>query len=326
MTAILVIFTGGTIGSSLCNSEINTDASTHFLLLSQFQSRYPDVAIHFTTLKPYEILSENLMPIIWTTLIETIEKANPAHYDGIIVTHGTDTLAYTAAALNFYFYASKTPIFLVSSQYPLSNEEANGLDNFSYAVGCIVNQNLHGVFVPYKNPYTQNVTLHHGAHLTCSPQLSSDFFSITPRHEHFFLRELEREKPLIPHFSTRILLIKPFPGIDYTCFNLENVDVVLHDLYHSGTACTTMAHGLTHSLRCFITQCHARNIDVFLAPALKSSNNYQSTLELTRQGAKMIWNMTIEAAYVKLLLAYGNCGNADDILYFLNDNIAGEQI
>lgn len=324
MTAILVIFTGGTIGSSLCQGEINTDTQTHFLLLSQFQDRNPQAKIRFTTLQPYEILSENLTPTRWTTLIKTIEDANPSQYAGIIVTHGTDTLAYTAAALNFYFYASNTPIFLVSSHYPLSHKEANGLDNFSHAVACIVNQSLHGVFVAYRNPHAQAVTLHQAAHLTCSPQLGSDFFSVAPRTQQ--LPVLAREKPLLPHFATRILMIKPFPGINYDYFNLENIDVVLHDLYHSGTACVTTDDGQQYSLSCFIARCNAQSIDVFLAPALKAPQHYQSTIALSHQGAKIIWNMTIEAAYVKLLLAYGNFENRDDILHFLDDNIAGEQI
>ena len=147
MKNILVVFTGGTIGSSVCNGEINTDTQTHFLLLSQFKMRYPQMEIHFTTLQPYEILSENLTPSVWTLLIQTIENANPSIYDGIIITHGTDTLAYTSAALTFYFHALDVPIFLISSHYPLSDIRSNGLDNFSFAVNSIINKKLHGVFV-----------------------------------------------------------------------------------------------------------------------------------------------------------------------------------
>jgi L-asparaginase len=138
MKNILVVFTGGTIGSSVCNGEINTDTQTHFLLLSQFKMRYPQMEIHFTTLQPYEILSENLTPSVWTLLIQTIENANPNVYDGIIITHGTDTLAYTSAALTFYFHALDVPIYLVSSHYPLSDMRSNGLDNFSFAVNSII--------------------------------------------------------------------------------------------------------------------------------------------------------------------------------------------
>mgnify|MGYP000423861996 CR=1 FL=1 len=324
MKNILVVFTGGTIGSSVCNGEINTDTQTHFLLLSQFKMRNPHAKIHFTTLQPYEILSENLTPETWTTLIQSIENANPNAYDGIIITHGTDTLAYTSSAIHLYFHALSVPIFLVSSQYPLSDERANGLDNFSYAVNKILEGNLRGVFVPYRNTHSQDITLHYGTHLTCSPELSSDFFSVTPHHK--IEHTVKALKKLKPNFSTRILIIKPYPGINYDNFNLDNVDVILHDLYHSGTACTTPEYGHNYSLVYFIRRCKALNIPVFLAPAFKSTQFYQSTIELNYEGAEIIWNTSIEAAYAKLLLAYGNFEHYEDILIFLNDNVAGEQI
>lgn len=324
MKNILVVFTGGTIGSSVIDGAINVDKQTHFLLLAQFKRRYPHANVNFTTLQPYSILSENLSPRIWTTLITAIENANPKLYDGIIVTHGTDTLAYTAAALGFYFHELNIPIFLVSSQRPLSDAKANGLDNFGLAVEKIVGENLAGVFVPYRNPSKHTVTLHRATQLTCSPQLSSDFFSVTRTNQ--LTPKVVLNVPLKPNFSSRILLIKPYPSLDYSHFNLDNVDAVLHDLYHSGTACTTTEWGKNHSLLEFITRCQEQKIAIFLAPAFKSDDAYQSTLELINQGAEIIWNMSLEATYVKLLLAYGNFTDVSSILSFMQQNLAHEHI
>lgn len=323
MKKILVVFTGGTIGSSINNGAIDTDEKTSFLLLAQFKQRFPQSDVAFTTMQPYCILSENLTPKAWATLISAIENANPLNYDGIIVTHGTDTLAYTAAALAFYFHALHVPIFLVSSHYPLDNEHANGLDNFSFTVEKVVNENLTGVFVPYRNPAEKMVALHKALRLTCSPQLSSDFFSIADVNsapKTFF------NAPLKPQFSERILLIKPYPSLNYEHFNLDNVDAVLHDLYHSGTACTTKQWGENKSLLNFIKRCQTQNIAVYLAPALKSADAYQSTLELTNAGAIMLWNMTIEATFVKLSLAYGNFSNETTVVSFMQQNLADECI
>ena len=252
MKKILVVFTGGTIGSSVNSGTIDTDEKMSFLLLAQFKQRFPQSDVTFTTMQPYCILSENLTPKIWTTLISAIENANPHSYDGIIVTHGTDTLAYTAAALAFYFHALHVPLFLVSSYYPLDNEQANGLDNFSFAVEKIVNENLMGVFVPYRNPTEKMVTLHKATRLMCSPQLSSDFFSIADVN---VVPKTLFNAPLKPNFSERILLIKPYPALNYERFNLNDVDVVLHDLYHSVTACTTKQWGENKSLLNFIKRC-----------------------------------------------------------------------
>lgn len=323
MKKILVVFTGGTIGSSIHNGAIDTDEKTAFLLLEKFEQRSPESNVNFTTLQPYQILSENLAPRVWTTLISAIENATPQNYDGIIVTHGTDTLAYSAAALSLYFHALNVPIFLVSSHLPLSNEAANGLDNFSFAVEKIVTENLSGVFVPYCNPNEATVMLHNAARLTCSPQLSSDFFSVANVNT---MPKTVFELPLKPQFSERILLIKPYPSLNYAHFDLKNVDAVLHDLYHSGTACTTEQWGENHSLLNFIARCKSENVPTYLAPALKSADAYQSTLELVNSGATMLWNMTLETAFVKLSLAYGNFSDETLVVSLMRQNLADEYV
>ena len=391
MKNILLVFTGGTIGSTATDGAINTAGEAPFKLIQQFQQHYKNHhQIHFSTLQPLQILSENLAPCVWQTLITAIEERQPGQYDGIIITHGTDTLAYTAAALSFYFNAVKIPMLLVSSDYPLDDPRANGLDNFICAVEFIV-QNIHaGVFVPYRN-HQQTSQVHRGSRLTCSLQLSGDFFSVqgksfmqfenkmfsllNPSTKSFLAKisnkpplQLEsvgerrlkstRYIPLIPafsrkgeganacidpntgavrraetktphlkaNFSERILMIKPYPGLNYAHFNLENTGAVLHDLYHSGTACASTQWGKNYSLLEFIKRCQKQNTKVYLAPAVKSADAYQSTRALIEQGAEMIWNMSIEAAYVKLMLAYGNFTDERQILAFIDSDIAGEHV
>ncbi len=60
MKKILVVFTGGTIGSSIQDGAIDTNEKTAFLLLEKYQQRYPQANVIFTPLQPYQILSENL--------------------------------------------------------------------------------------------------------------------------------------------------------------------------------------------------------------------------------------------------------------------------
>ena len=125
MKNILVVFTGGTIGSTASEGTINTSSTAPFKLIQQFQQHYKNhQQIHFSTIQPLQILSENLAPCVWQTLITAIEAQQPDQYDGIIITHGTDTLAYTAAALSFYFNAIKIPMLLVSSDYPLDDTQS----------------------------------------------------------------------------------------------------------------------------------------------------------------------------------------------------------
>jgi len=356
MKNILVVFTGGTIGSTVSEGTINTSSAASFKLIQQFQQQYKNhQQIHFSTIQPLQILSENLSSCVWQTLIAAIEAQQPDQYDGIIITHGTDTLAYTAAALSFYFNAIKIPMLLVSSNYPLDDPRANGLGNFICAVEFILQNIQAGVFVPYRN-YQQIPQVHKGSRLVCSLQLSGDFFSVQGKsfmqfenqkfsmlnpsiesilNQSSLLPEKESRvsggtRTIIPrlkaNFSERILMIKPYPGLNYAHFNLENVDAVLHDLYHSGTACASTQWGENYSLLEFIKRCREQNIKVYLAPAIKSVDAYQSTRALIEQGAEMIWNMSIEAAYVKLMLAYGNFSDEQQIMAFIDMDIAGEHV
>jgi L-asparaginase/Glu-tRNA(Gln) amidotransferase subunit D len=350
MKKILLVFTGGTIGSVADGGTIKPSDSAPYQLLQLFQDQYPDsAAVQFDTLQPIQILSENLAPAAWKIIIAAIESAQPEIYDGIIVTHGTDTLAYTAAALGFYFNALALPLLLVSSDFPLDNSQGNGLANFMCAVEFIKQQVANGVFVAYRNN-GQAMQIHLGTRLTCSLQLTGDFYSaqgksfmqfdgqqFIPVNAALFESYTSRAQDpdeipmrdvnlLKPEFSSHILMIKPYPGLDYSHFNLAAVDAVLHDLYHSGTACSTGQWGDNHSLVEFIKRCRDKEIPVYLAPAIQSENAYQSTRELIEHGAAVIRNMSIEAAYVKLVLAYGNYSDKPQIESFIENDLAFEHI
>jgi len=337
MTKILLVFTGGTIGSTAVNGTINTSEQQGYKLLQLFEQTYSNTEqLSFKTIQPLQLLSENLFPSIWETLIKAIEAENIAQYDGIIVTHGTDTLAYTAAALGLYFNSIKIPVMLVSSDHPLEHPQANGLSNFYCAIEFIKQRKQAGVFVPYKNPGSETL-VHIATRLSSSLPLSGDFISVQSQAYLLFkqntfqqLKPLDKQpctgRQLLASFSSSVLLIRPYPGLDYSHFQLDQVDVVIHDLYHSGTACSSSDWGENHSLVNFIEKCKQKNIDLYMAPAIKTADAYDSSQILQKHGAMMIWNMSIESAYVKLLLAYGNYNDSATINQFLEDNIAFEYI
>jgi L-asparaginase/Glu-tRNA(Gln) amidotransferase subunit D len=228
MKHILMVLTGGTIGSTVNAGTIDTSNTAHSKLLHLFQQHdaHPE-DLHFHCIEPIQILSENLAPCVWQTLIAAIDAQKLDHYDGIIITHGTDTLAYTANALSFYFHALKIPMLLVSSDYPLDDVRANGLSNFVCAVEFIRQYQTAGVFVPYRNQ-RQTMLLHKGTRLACSLQLGSDFFSVQNKTFMEFedgqfkvcnplLKSAHQSiMPLKAEFSSRILMIKPYPGLDYS--------------------------------------------------------------------------------------------------------------
>ncbi len=337
MLNILLVNTGGTIGSIQTDNTINTSDQQPYRLLQLFKENYlAHQQVSFTAIHPIQLLSENVVPVVWQKLINAIEAEDINQFDGVIVTHGTDTLAFSAAALSLYFNTINIPLLLVSSNYPLDHPQANGLNNFICAIEYIKQQQPAGVFVPYQNP-GQPMLVHLGSRLASSLQLSGDFISIqfnAPlcyEHgrfitRHNYLTEQCRPIQLAANFSARILLIKPYPGLDYRYFNLDQFDLVLHDLYHSGTACSTVQWGENHSLMQFIKHCQFSEKDFYMAPAIKTPQAYQSTQELLDQGGTMVWDMSLEATYVKLLLAYGNYSDPVSISLFLEQNIAFEKI
>ncbi|CAG1022065.1 partial L-asparaginase, partial [Patescibacteria group bacterium] len=245
------------------------------------------------------------------------------------------TLAYTACSLSFYFHAIKIPMLLVSSDYPLDDTRANGLNNFVCAVEFIRQEQIAGVFVPYQNN-EQEMQLHLASRLTSSLQLSSDFFSVKNKpfmlfKNKQFIKQLEIISSNITVslksiFDANILLVKPYPALNYQSINLKSINAVLHDLYHSGTACTTMDWGEQYSLIAFLKRCKAEQIPVYLAPLLYSEDAYQSTRELIEQGAIPLWNLSLEAAYVKLLFAYSSFTEHSERVLFLEQDLANEHI
>lgn len=115
-------FYGGTIGSAPGADGLAPDGHTARLLLQLFASRRPtpltDI-VEWTISEPLSILSENITPTHWNRLLGALQpvlRECSSAYEGIVITHGTDTLAYTAALLDQRLAGVSLPIVLVSSQ------------------------------------------------------------------------------------------------------------------------------------------------------------------------------------------------------------------
>jgi L-asparaginase len=155
----LIIFTGGTIGSSVKDGYISVDEEKIDVLVrealgSSGGAEQPDIEV----VTPYTILSETLDGTHIAALVRCIDERKHK-CDGIIVCHGTDTLQYTAAALEFAFADAGVPIVLVSSNYVLEDPRANGRANMKAAVEFVTGRSgirRSGVWVSYKNEYAKN--------------------------------------------------------------------------------------------------------------------------------------------------------------------------
>ena len=116
MNRVLLIATGGTIASTR-----QTDGLAPTLTGRELAERVPllDTVCELDFVQPMNIDSTNMRPRDWLRIAEVIRDAYD-RYDGFVVLHGTDTMAYTAAALSYLIQDSEKPIVLTGSQQPMS--------------------------------------------------------------------------------------------------------------------------------------------------------------------------------------------------------------
>ena len=134
MKKLLLIATGGTIASVQKEHGLVPGISSSELL--EYLPSLKTVA-DITTLQLFSLDSSNMRPCHWKEIAATIERNYDA-YDGFVICHGTDTMAFTAAALSYLVQNSKKPIVITGAQKPISSEisdaKQNLLDAVSYAL------------------------------------------------------------------------------------------------------------------------------------------------------------------------------------------------
>lgn len=315
---IFVIFTGGTISSSENDGYIGPNEENNYRLINEYRKRNPEryKDISFSTAKPYYILSENLTGKHINLLADCIDNAvSSDSCDGIIVTHGTDTLQYMAAGLSYIYPDINIPIVLVSSNYILDDSRANGYDNFSAAMDFIMtcnktavnNTTIHkGVYVAYKNE-NEAAIIHYGArllpHMSYSDKLYSvDNLTATDSINKTDVEFIFGDKPRFSEHSP-VAFIRPHPGEKYSPAP-EYVRAILLDTYHSGTLCTDNSE-----LRSMLLDAKLRNIPVFLTGAEKRTG-YESTKVYDELNINVLPKASPTAMYMKLwLLTSTSCDN-----------------
>ena len=128
ISKVLLIYTGGTIG-------MNRNPLTGALEPFDFEhllSRVPELAQFQTEIATYQfnppIDSSDMSPKLWTELAHIIAD-NYDEYDGFVILHGTDTMAYTASALSFMLEGLTKPVILTGSQLPIGQLRTDGKEN-----------------------------------------------------------------------------------------------------------------------------------------------------------------------------------------------------
>lgn len=304
---ILVVLTGGTIGSIVKDNVINTTKQTSYRIIQLYNERYKD-NIDFEVIQPINILSENLTKLQWKLLGEFLLKIDLSEYSGVIITHGSDTLAYSSVFIGILMKNIDKPIAITASNKVLDDKTANGMDNFR---GCVqlIRAGINGVYTVYRNKDNKilvyNATRLREADL-CTDEFSSwgeifgeiysDNLKITGDNHNLY-KSFKEYVQIDFNNMKNVLLIKPYPSMDYDMFNLENVDTVVHTFYHSSTACI---YGDNTNIINFITKCKNNNIKIYGCCEKKFNNaKYASADVFFNTKMVILDNVSPEEAYVR---------------------------
>lgn len=250
---ILVVLTGGTIGSAITDNTINVSGTSVYRLINEYYREYGECD-DFVIEQPYSILSENTTLNTWNKLCGYLSDKDFNEYSGIIITHGTDTYSYTAALLGLlYDNCIDIPMVLVSSNYAIGEPQSNGLNNFANAVSFIrENSSMNeqdsrykGVFCIYEDNFGVNCVYKAREIMeadTCTDQfkpfggqyfghIEGNNFVYNTMHENHCCTDLDKrfcsekhknvDKKIV--FYKEVINIKSYPGLNYEYIDIEKI-------------------------------------------------------------------------------------------------------
>ena len=318
---ILVIFTGGTIGTSTKDGWTDIDSSTKYVLLDSYDNKDK---IEFITSSPYSTLSENLSAKHLDMLQKEIGENLTKDFDGIIVTHGTDTLQYSAAAVEYAFNGCEIPIVFVSADYPLEDPRTNGFINFKVAVEFIKSKSANGVFVSYKNNDEDVTNIHIATRVLQHCEYDANIYSIDNKPFAVYdgkvqLNNVKTENinniGIVDYVENPcILSIESYPGNNYA-YCLDNVNAIILKPYHSGT--------LNTANNCLVDFCklaNKKNVPVFVT-GTNYGVAYKSTAIYSELGVNLVPYGTYISVYMKI---WAGISLGKPIEDFVNNRIANE--
>ena len=294
---LLMIFTGGTIACRRSDSGLSPDAENSFALLEPFAEH------EFECATPYFTLSENLGFDMLRRLYDCLSEHDLERYDGVIVAHGTDTLAYTAAYLSLRLGLCDTPVVLVSAAYPLSDSRTNGFDNMRGAIDFIASRQGKGVFVSYKND-GEPVRIHRGTMVLPHAPYDDSVRSAGGMLYATVIGGVVEKNPDYCETNTgasgvcgeerRVAWLRAHPGMLLP--QLDTIDAVLLEGYHSGTLPTADAR-----FAAFCMEAKRKGCPVFLTGA-REGFDYESKQAFERLGIQPLPPVSPACAYVGCVL------------------------
>ena len=335
--SILIIYTGGTIGM-VQDPETGSLVPIDFRHISDHvpELRKFGYQLHSVSFDPVKD-SSNIDPGVWTKMAEIIEEGY-SHFDGFVILHGTDTMAYSASALSFMLENLRKPVIFTGSQLPIGLLRTDGRDNLITAIEIAAARGTNGPAVPEVCIYFDN-KLTRGNRTTKMSAEHFDAFS-SPNypplaevglHLNYFkniIRCVPEDKNLTVHktFDNNVAILKLFPGINrkliQAIINTEGLRGLIVETFGSGNAPTYS--WFLDDLRSFndkggiilnVTQCHGGSVEMGL---------YETSRQMLSAGVVSGKDLTSEASVTKLMHLLGRYQSKDEVVGSLKISLAGE--
>lgn len=315
---ICVIFTGGTIGSDYGEKNLALSGASRKMLIEKYRETAGE-NVTFDVLSPINILSENVQKSDLKKLFDCIKSVNYGDYDGIIVTHGTDTLCFTVNWLSFVLCDIPVPLVVVSALYPLTDKRSNGVKNFTGAVTFIQKSGSRGVYCAFAND-GENCKIHLGSRLVYPDEINGFYRSALGEHfaEIYGGEIIYNPSPLLPTaeeiaanpakpvsemLCDEVMLITMRSLLNFAVYDFSKTKpkAVIVELSHSGTVCT---EGEELNFKRFAAYCNACGVPVVLAPVMSRAGVYASMADIPAN-VIFAYDITVETTIVKVMSALG---------------------
>ena len=221
MKKILLLTTGGTIASTLSEAGL-IPIDIH----NKFKNILTDDETNINIEEVFLLDSSNIQPEEWKILAAKIFE-NINKYDGIIVTHGTDTMAYTTSMISLMVQNPPIPIVFTGSQLPLANPLPDAYDNLKCAL-AMAKSEYKGIFIAFDRTIIlgsravkvrtsgfkafESINLHPFANITSYGLVISD--------EYLNKSNYQKETILNTHIETNVFLLKLTPTTNPNIINL----------------------------------------------------------------------------------------------------------
>lgn len=335
MNNIFVIYTGGTIG--MVRDE-QTDAFVPFDFeliaknIPELTRLNYKLSVHsFTPI----IDSSNMQPAIWLEMANII-KENYADYDGFVILHGSDTMAFSAAALSFMLEGLQKPVILSGSQLPIGEIRTDARENLITALELASAKKkgkslIHEVCIFFDNKlfrgnrsFKYNSLKFEAFRSPNYPVLVEAGVYLKYNRE-ALLNNSGKEFRLHTRLDNAVSVLKLYPGISRQVVRAvleSDARSVIMETFGSGNTTTDQwfLDMLRETIRngkniLNISQCKVGSVEL---------GRYETSKWLKEMGVLNGYDMTFEAAVTKLMYLQGEFDNQSDVAHWAEKNIRGE--